>query len=410
MKRIIPLILTVLLLPVLLAVPARADETELLEVLNYSFPNDGTNTLVGVTPANNVVSFQLPFSTQVFYLDIIVTMTSLKPVNIYLVVGNNEKLLEKETIVGTTYRIFGDGISNITRNFSLRFEYADGATGTSWVTFKSVKVSLVSMAKLEMSAVGTVYDYSTSPSTNTTISYQGDGVSHTVDLYASSTTHNSYRATLVLYDWVKYDYVDVLVSTFCQNIASIQVQLNGQYVPFDVSTVSNVTGNNTTLFIVAVRIDLTGVTRDSADELLFNLTATTPVNVASNFSIQSVTGSIVTTIPDANVTWYQKIINAISTWGQNIVNALGGSNDASGVQDSINSAVGELEQAGAALDAVQRPDIGHVNIDVAGMVDPVGLSGVASIVGLFTGNTLIYSIMLMFLTLALISYIIFGKR
>ena len=70
-KRIFPLILTVLLLPALLAVPARADELNIdfINVLNYTTPNMSGENTVTVSPQDKIVSFELPFHADIRYLE-----------------------------------------------------------------------------------------------------------------------------------------------------------------------------------------------------------------------------------------------------------------------------------------------------------------------------------------------------
>lgn len=415
MKRILPLVLIVALLPALLAVPARAVEIDssFIDVLNFCTPDDSGDYQVSLSLADSTVGFTLPFSTVITYIESIFRYTGDDLVGVSLVYTKHSGLPETSLTVvktGTYYRVYGRGLGNTTDVFGIKFYFADGSTSGGSATFKSVKVDTVPVTKYQMSAVGTVYDYSTSPATQTPITYQADNVSHTVDIYASSTTHNSFRASLVLYDWQKYDYVDVLMGVFCQNIASVDVQLGGTYVPHVVNTISSVDGNNATLFIVTVRIDLTGIDRTVSSDLLCQLTATTPVNVASSFSITNVTGSVITEVVEAEIYWWQRLFDFLPNQIDRIINALGGSGDASQVQDNIDSAVGELGDVQAVMDGVTRPALDSIDFDVSGMIDTSAAATYGNIFSSLIGNQYMTNIVLIAFILAAASFLLFGRR
>lgn len=422
-KRIVPLILTVLLLPALLIVPVGADETDstLVEILDFSMPNGGDTPWVGVLLSDPLVTFYTPYYSAINYLDVVIQISNNTiPVAVYLKYvgrsGQEEVRLHFTKISDTMYRIYGTGATYTEDVFALRFDFGDSTANAASITFKSVKYSPIPLEIYEMPVVGTLYNYGYSgpigsDSSSIPFSYKADSVEATVQFTAFSEFDNSFLADMVPYNWQKYDYMDIHCAAWCQSIISVSAFLtDGTVVPLEVSTLVGEQAENTALHIISIRADLTALNRDFDGLLQLTVTGSMYRGETCSFTLYGCRGGLNTESVDPIIHWLMSISRSVSDGFSSIVDAIGGSGDASGVTDDINVAVGELQQAGAALDSVQRPDLGKVDINVVGMVDPAGLSGIASIVSLFTGNSLIYTVMFMFLTLSLISYILFGKR
>lgn len=416
MKRILPLVLTVLLLPALLAVPAMADEvTEsgTYNVLDFSTANDsGSNVVLSASGVETF--FQLVQSTTIYRVQALVRFVNgVIPSNSYVRIGNKTYELQMVALGNNYYHL-----SCETSKTSGTLFFSFTCEGSTQVSFLEVEVdtfdSIYRTLSAELSGLmynGTTFSVSYSGASYVVADWSGAGISY------DQRTFSSYL--IVTGNVHVYDYVDVSLTLNVEDIESISVDDSLNPLPYEINSIYQATANtpeqpNT---IVTLRIDVRGL--EDGYKPIVRITGYSS-SETNRYTISYVGGVLVIDSPDPLLYWFTKlnawmtiqtssIVNSITTWGQNIVDALGGSNDASKVQDNINAAVGELQQAGAALDAVDRPDIGHVNIDVAGMVDPVGLTGVAAIVALFTGNSLIYTIMLMFVTLALISYILYGK-
>lgn len=416
MKRIIPLILTVLLLPSLLAVPARADENDSLwfNVLDLGTANNsGSNRVTfNSSTSSTVIRYYLSGKQYTRNIDVVFRTDSTD-----FRVSSYQHYFTIVDLGNGYYRAYG------LMNYAYDYIYITlHHNNGSYIDIVSMRATTSEFIENELRAAGTIYLYDNIPASEYPISYMGDGNVHTVSLWGDSSTQNTFDAYLGIVDWAGYDVIELRCAVWGVDISSISVNLRGEMdLPYQVNYIESTGKYNNNLYIIDLTLDLRELERyqDSA-YLDVDISGSLMLNLDGSFSIYSCTGYVITSGVSLWSHWFgninkwfnqqtTSIVNAISTWGQNIINALGGNNDASGVQDNINAAVGELQQAGAALDAVQRPDFGNINIDVAGMVDPAGLSGLSSIISVFTESELIYRLILMALTLGLIGFVLYGR-
>lgn len=411
MKRILPLILTVLLLPALLAVPAlAAEDSTWYNMLDYGTLNNTGNHFIWMDSGSSF-TYNMPFLGQVRKVDILVSSTySFTKVELS---RNGSTWVQADcyTLGTDLKRIVFDGALSGEGYILVRIT---SPSSVIYLTVVSFKISFLETDTFASPVYGNVKHGPQHITTSQFTFAGGESYSSKVTLGNGTTGTYSFEAELYFTDWYKFDFLSFAIDSKVSSVTAIAAYVNGQSVPIQVVS-PPYAGIKPDYWFYSVSLDLTGIDKNYSNSgssvedslvVVFNGSYQDGDGVEDYICLAYSTGSVLVEKQSVISYWFFQL----ESWFDELISAVGGSNDASGVQDSINSAVGELEQAGAALDAVQRPDIGHVNIDVAGMVDPAGLSGVASIVGLFTGNTLIYSIMLMFLTLALISYIIFGKR
>lgn len=449
MKRIIPLILTVLLLPTLLAVPALADELGgvRINLLDYTTPNGVPGFTASISPGSKTVNFSLPYATDIAYIDVTFYTDAVSFTDLYSTDGHSNYLLTYQYVGGGLYRAFGSVSFNNASLTALMFEDLDGTYDVTFNTF------YVYTTPTEASAIGATIQAPNDTNDPVSFAYSGSPVYHFWTISNDSwSTRGAFESRIELVNyWRGYDYIDIQVSYMVAGINSVTVICGENNVPFELNQIENVSAGALPIYYLSLRLDLTGLERND-DKLVVIIngvngqesrgengfwfhSCTGYLEVVERnmlgyyFSqvaawIQSQTNSLLSGISSgvSNITgtiasWGRNIVNgftsvtdSIATWGQNIVDAINGSGDPSQIQQDINAAVDDLHQAGAAMDAVDRPDLGKVNIDVAGMFDPDGMVGVGAIASVFTGNSLIYSIMVMFVTLALISYILFGKR
>lgn len=457
-KRILPLILTVLLLPSLLAVSARADEfydNSIVNLLDYGFANNSNTNVITLSPDLPYVTFSYPNKASFNYIDVIFTASN--PFSyVYFWNGSNGSSLTVYSLGSNLYRAFGSIPNDAIQNYTLEF---GGLPSNSTFNFLSVKVSNGMIVNQDLLVNGKAWSGTKTCEFSSDVINGFSGVAPDLDC----------EILLVPMEWKQYDFLTVYFEHEAFSISSISADLSYLPIPYEVDYLEASATNNE--FRYAITLDLRGL--DRTGEIYPNIRIHCRIanSDVTTFEIINAVGYVVVEAPSEEATWFTRlhtwitnlgydigayfntlagnissyisnqttsigswfsqqlsavnswgksindsigawgwdIFNSISTWGQKIVDAIAGTGDPSDIQSGIDSAVGELNQAGAALDAVQRPDIGKVDINIVAGLDPAGLSGFASIVSLFTGNSVIYTIMMMFVTLSLISYILFGK-
>ena len=503
MKRILPLILTILLIPGLLAVPARADEYSheeaFLNVMDYLDPSILYQVVVG----DNSVSFALPTTTFIEYVDIVLYAPNGINSVLYWHPNLGWQSISCESIGSGYYRVFGSVPSMQASEFWLSVN----SPSSAWFRLCSFKLSSSSalvpfrtQAAGNFTVHGTTYQFTqTEP-----------GAVAVVDFPAFSIT-DPYERNFVLklktyYYWNHFDYIDYVLELKVTDISSISARLFEENIPCDITYLGPSSNSGVYRFIVTLDLRYVDRTSEYEPELYITGSANTMggqvkllasngyviqeaidpdffwfgqvrnwfSNLSTEISIaisgqtaaftsgiaswftenigaialwgqnvvnqisssaSSITGTLASwfteninaislwgqnvvnsvsssadRITGSIASWFTENINAISVWGQNIVDAIVGNRDGSQLQDDLNNAVGGLQQAGQAMDSVQRPDIGQFNFDVSALVPTSGVSAVGSLVGLVYQNQVFGPIMLMFFTLSLAAFVIFGRR
>lgn len=416
MKRILPLVLTVLLLPALLAVPVMADEvidSGWIDILDYGYAQGYNSNHIPLVAGKRVeLVFNHPTDTFIYSYDILFRTDDSNPViataNSYLTIVN---------LGNGLYRAYGN---HSRQNHNAYFYYTN--TDGTYIDILSLRASVKSFDSYEKVVSGIVYDYSVSPAIQSAINYRGDAnPSGTVEFRAQSHTDMSYRTDLDIYSWQAMDYIHLSMSSFCSGINSVQVMLNGLTVPFEYNLIESSGGNGVTLYLIDLVIDCRGLNRSSGSNIIVQVTGSTVAASAGNFVIQSCLGLVAVDPPSPLVFWFNElsgwivnqtsaITSSIATWGQNIINALGGNNDASQVTDNINSAVGELEGIQSVMDGVSRPDLNAIDFNVSGMLDTSAVAVYGNIFSTLIGNQYMTNILMIAFILAAASFLLFGRR
>lgn len=408
MKRILPLILTVLLLPALLAVPAMADETGTwVDVLKFSTVNESGDNYFRLLAGNNQFYYTLPTKGVLREVDLLVKADkAINTVSLCRINATNASDwmgLTVNSLGDNIYRIYGKVTANYAwENLWFRFN----VDSNTHLDILSLRISFVNTTSFDASCVGIVYNYDTNPVTEETISYAGDNISKTVNFDHAMSYNATYLADLTLYDWQRYDYMDLLVFTNCLNVGSIDVQMGGEAVPFETSVISSAGDDNVVLYIVSIRVDLTKVNRATYKTLIVHITGSLSKGSAGNFGITSCKGLILAESMDPVTYWFTQLRG----WFDELITVVGGGNDASGVQDNINAAVGELDQVQNVMDGVTRPELDAIDFDVSGLVDISAAATYGNIFSTLIDNQYMFNILMIAFILAAASFLLFGRR
>lgn len=454
MKRILPLILTVLLFPSLLIVPARAEsfyDSNFVNILDLASANNYGTNFFDFT-GSTTVTYDLG-NPQVFSnVDIILYSTSpISSASISDDSGNSFDLAIYQIDVNH-FRLFGNlsyyGFSRL--NLSLISQYPDVRTFAEVLSFRA-SPSAIAVQDIGVSGVA---------HTGLSGTIKTEFNNNTVGWLIAESPDYSCEITLVPLEWKQYDFLTIYLKHDAYEINSISADLDLLPIPYEVDYLDRSTTPNE--FRYAITLDLRGLDRTRNIYPNVRIQCRLSPNEDSMFQIINAAGYVFTDAPNPLITWYRRILADMNThfnnlrtsfsnglaqlgnniasgftslgdrihsslgsvfnahfkwltddialWAQKIIDAIGGTGDSSQLQDDLNNAVGSLDQAGEAMNSVQRPDIGQFNFDVSAMVPASGISAVGSLVGLVYQNEVFGPIILMFFTLSLAAFVIFGRR
>ncbi len=220
----------------------------------------------------------------------------------------------------------------------------------------------------------------------------------------------NYGLAIRVEDWRKYDYIDILMYTNVGSVTNVTCNMNGVAVPCDVTYLNNDVAMQGT-YTYTIRMDLRSLDRTALGNAVAVVSGSTmPVGSLNYVDVMSVHGYV---SYDSLNAWqylgyflYQQI-NSIVNYLRQLVDGGSASSDLSqGVQDAVD----DLQQVDDSLQSVVRPDIDSVDVDVAKKLNPVVLTAYGNIFGILFNNEYISVIFILAFTLALVAYVLYGKR
>lgn len=311
----------------------------------------------------------------------------------------------------SVFRIYGS-VSNITTGkFSLTLK----ASGTAYCEIISFKVSGLYYVTYPITgqisvdwAPGSSTGFVAMPDANTTAEVFWGGGSATDSV-------SSFSAWVYPNSWKEYDYIDFSFFIRAQSIDSLTVTHNGNYVPFDISYLDTVSQtwydpNNSspefnfvdlTEVYISLRIDVSGLDKGSSSLPRIGITGQYRNDNRNNrLALYDVVGHVNADSENPIIHWLKKIYSAL----------IGEGSGAGEAGSTIESQAGELEGIGDALGDVTKPDIDDLDGSLDDLVSPEQVDAVGAVFSpLFQNNTILH-ILIMSLTLALVSYVLYGKR
>lgn len=321
-KRILPLILTVLLLPALMVVPARADDDinalGWYNILDYGGAAGGASNVVNLTKTP-IIDFNNPTVSVVRYVDILVYATgSFSSVTYY-----NGEVNTPLTIVSYGsgyYRIYGEIPDSIYHLITLEFS---GFEANTVVNFLEFSVSHIPHARYPKPLSGTLYDYSSD--TERFFSYDGQTPMGAIDIvptYASSNDMIGYVVRMDIPNWQSMDYISLQVSSWSTLFTSLKVTIGGNTVPYTMNTVESADVEGRSLYLIDILIDLTEVARTLQSPIAIDISGQVKPPYTGNFAVQSCYGIFSVAPPSTDVFWNNQILQQISNKARDITTAL----------------------------------------------------------------------------------------
>lgn len=407
------LILTVLLLPGLLAVPALADETPIdrwINYLDYGYLFDDTNycNLSGSSIATLNLA-DLP-NTFYNYIDIIVytdaTDLQFSKWNYF------NPSLTAVNLGDGYYRFYGD-ISRTYTNQQIFFRSRAG-TGT-FVSFLSVRVSTFTYNEFTKTVSGTVYSGGNNTSGQRPILYPADtaaGLDSQVVFDNTTSPPMYYSSRLSISQWQGMDYIQLSFSSYCTSLDSVSVTLDGISIPFDINYINRNVTSGLGWVYGTLFIDLTGIDKTSIQSLSIIVNGTIGADLQGNFYIQNCIGFVEIEPPSVFTVWFTQIgkwleaqtigiTGSISEWGQKIIDAILGGEAADEFNQGVQDANDKLGEASDAMNDFTLPNPDNI-LPTIGEFDSAGVS----LVGNLLNNDFISPLVIVSLSVWLICMIL----
>lgn len=328
MKRIFPLILTLLLIPCMLAVPARADEvTESgwINLMDYGCLDEGSSHSKVLS---NGESFYYKIPDYYLVRRVEMLFTSSQPIDKLGFTYNHrsDNLQYAEVIY------LGDGLYKATLD-TYYGAYSIGVVPT----FSNSSLSIFNVLSFEVSSISSIYRQLPAhmsgfvwDGSEFTLDYSGDLVYTSWSGGNANADYRRFSTYLIVNGNVDtYDYVDVDLTLSVSGIQSIAVDDGLDPLPYEINSIyqpSDSPGTQPNV-LVSLRIDVRGLEGNSKPYIRITGDSSTGGNI---YQINYVGGIVVVDPPSALTYWFTQLdlwiseqTSTLSAGFSNIVNSLG---------------------------------------------------------------------------------------
>lgn len=229
--RITSLLCSIVLIVSLAALPAYAvsDQSEsVINVLEYSLPNNSDSYHCFVKPGDNEVHFTLPATMKQAYVDVLVSIYGSVSSVQYMISTTSSTLttLTMQQVSGSYYRLYGE-INNAVWDDTCKLIF--NVSSQVELYFYSFDLWIASSnAYREKGRLQSTFGDVTMSSGSSSASVSVTGTSDYVypeNFYCYAYCDN----------WKKYDYVDYFLSLNVNSISSISCYIGNETLPFEVS-------------------------------------------------------------------------------------------------------------------------------------------------------------------------------
>ena len=402
-----------------------AEESAWVELLESETVNDSGNNLVTFSSTSTTFRIKTPQYMRCTKVDMLITHPSgYAPTSVKVRYNNVYYTLSMAKIDSCTTRVYGD---NIPDNLYADLVFQINKSGTASITYHilSCRVSPLSFKELK----ATAYALLNGVQYNTPFSFEYDNPV-VDDMYGE------YQFPIVVTDWQKFDKVTISGSIGAMALNSIRASIGGLGLPYEMNfAVSNISGSDvnsigwtemkyysydesykgtteTETFtyteylgkiLFSITIDLSGVDRNSTDQLICYFTCLANEWLGYTIQITGVTG-LVDIADTSDASWWTRFKGFLTGLFDP------DSPEAEDFQSSADQQGQQMEDLNEQLDSVTKPPVSDIETDLDDYVDPNALVIVNGNLAQLTNNSLIVAMLMISLIIALLSYILFGKR
>lgn len=409
MKKLLSLICTCCLI-LALAVPTSAAEagSPWVEVLDIATANNsGSNTFAFNNSGS--VTYPLGLKTIVSHIDATVIVAGEAPTAVYIDRGNgNTAALTVQKIYGSMYRIYGGVGGYVLSDIKLDFE----SNGYSSCEVLSMKVASTAITHYVPSMT---FDYVFGA--NVTDFLSKDSFSVTVDPvvefeYGIST---DYCIMPIVSDWKSYDFLEFTVSTYYADITAVSATLAGDILPVTVSYLdaepdgavtggAGTTGYTYPDLYATILVDLRGVNRSVSSNPEIYINGNWNLGSGMEFQFLYVRGYVEVADKTGVLYWWDRFTTFMTDLFK------GDSSPSDDFQNEATEQGSQMDDLNDELHNATNPPLENIDTDIS---DYVGADDMAAVTGEFsqiTNDPLILQITMLSLTVALVAYILYGKR
>lgn len=405
---------------------AEEDVTDCINVLDYDFPDDYTSVRSYMTQEQPYNFFDLPFSYGVVFFDVIVEVGSA-PSSAGIRSPSGTVLdLTLVSLGDNRYRCYGSS-SQLFNSSSIGFQLVVN-TSRYTVTYQKFDIyTLVNVGTGDLGEMNILPNADTSVSTNYWYRQSAPGVSIVQDFYyfSSSVQFFDYQVRFSSVNWRKYDYLDFTFQINASSVECISAYIDSgglfRYLPFEISYLNagvidknEYIGSGTTTVIpgssqwnVVMRVFIPASYRLSGS--LYIDVGGQYHNPPSRAILQSVTGYYYTSVPSPDLVKLDQIAAAIKE------SLSSSAEDNAVAEDFAQNMTSQKEQMAAnqaQINNVDKPsadDLGSIAAPNL-ILNNTGMGYLTSIIQPITTGRAVLSMLTLSATLALVSYVFFGKK
>lgn len=400
-----------------------------VELLETATVNESGNNTFKLTGSSAFLSIKTPQYMRCTKVDVLISHASgQSPKFLKVRYNGGYYTLTKMVLDPYTTRFYGE---NIPDNLyaDVVFEIAQNGTGTAYYQFLSCKVSPLNSSTYKATAYAQIYG------TNYPVPFAME-----YDNELGSEAWEAMQWHLVITDWEKYDRITVSGSVGAMALNSIRGTIAGLGIPYEMTyAVSNTSGSSSDTFgegdylyysdpehsydeisgwwsedtytyqeytgkvLFTLTFDLTGVDRAIVDDFYIFFVGLASDFVGFSVQLIEVIGEV--DIADTTeATWWQKFVSfMMGLFGME-------SPEADDFKEEAAQKGEEMDELNNQLQEATKPPLSDIQVDINGYIDNTSQSNFGNALTRLTNNTLLISMMAMTLTIALVGYILFGKR
>lgn len=408
MKKVHSLLLVIALI-FAMAVPASAaEDSNWIELLETTTVNDsGVNWFSYSTSAT--ISIPTPRQMRVVAVDMLLSYTNgTAPDSVEFISGGYITKLTVSQLTNGMARVYGV----ITNTFytDVQFRFTRSANTTSTVEVLSCRINSLPYQNFDASAdvlLGNAYY-----PVNDIIDLAGHGLPN---------ANVSEQIRISVYDWQKYDTLSIMGYFDDAAISSIRASIGSVAIDVDVSFIDTESaggwikwendendGDGTITdwyseYLFSISVDVSDLRAFYTEPLYLYVTCDYDMAFGATFICQYVTGSVL--VPDiSDLTWWQRFTSFMT-------DLFGGEDPAADdFASNMESQATEAEDLIDELEQVTKPPVGDIDVDLSDVVSGADVSNAASPLTALLSNELFFSMTMISLTLALVAYVLYGKR
>lgn len=411
------------------AAAAEDDSLKCIDVLVYDYPDDSTSVRGIMSPTKPYNVFDLPFSYGLVFYDVIFeTSVSVSSAGMRSLSSGSFYSLTMVSLGSNRYRCYGHTSAAFN---SLKFGFQVNSSVTSDYSVTYYKFDVYTVLATGIGDIGEMNitpNADTSVSTNYWYRQSSPGAPIVQDFFyfSSGVQFFDYNVLFSSVNWRQYDYLDFTFQISASTIEYISAYIKTsdnqyRYLPFEISFLNGTAidkneyvGSGTATVIpgsaqwdIIMRVYIPSSYRLSGS--LFIDVGGQYHNPVSRAFLQSVVGYYYTTVPSPDLTKLDQITAAIKE------SLSSSEEDNAAAEDFSQNMTSQKEQMAAnqqTLNNVSKPSSNDLGMMVApdSVLDSNGMTALVSIINPITDHKYILGILTLSATLALVSYVFFGKK